>query len=357
MPQLLGLPDLIAASHVARQLFDARVHEGRTVIPDAMQRWARERFGDLDSVRFQQIVRVRNRFTLEEALFNPLRARRPLDRAPGDLDQMIAERLATDDIFAQPLLYTTADSFGRIQGRFCVSASNVAKYDGWHGLVIFDEPHPLRFDAARVQDYLGVALRWLATAHAADPAARYPLIIWNCLPRSGASLVHGHMQMSLAYEQHYSRIEWLRRAALAFASVYSEASCGPYFEALLQAHADLGLACYEHQGVRGYVSVTPVRNREVVLVAPSAGEALALALHACLRALIERQAVRAFNACIYLPPLATTREDWQGFPVLARLVDRGDPLNASSDLGAVELFASNVLSADPYDAARALSDP
>ena len=33
---------------------------------------------------------------------------------------------------------TPEDVFGRIRGRHCITASNVAKYDGFHAVVIFD---------------------------------------------------------------------------------------------------------------------------------------------------------------------------------------------------------------------------
>ena len=32
----------------------------------------------------------------------------------------------------------------------------------------------------------------------------------------------------------------------------------------------------------------------------------------------------------------------------ARLVDRGDPGNRTSDIGAMELYATSVIAADPY---------
>jgi hypothetical protein len=45
---------------------------------------------------------------------------------------------------------------------------------------------------------LDLAKQWFAKAHAYDPAARYPYLMWNCLWRAGGSIVHGHMQMTAA---------------------------------------------------------------------------------------------------------------------------------------------------------------
>lgn len=357
-----------------QRIFQATLTEGRAVVPPLLRHWAQQRFGDLAAIERQQVVRVRNLITLDEALFNPLRARRPIERRDGDLEREIAERLSADDLFADPWAMTTADPFGRISGRFCLSASNIAKFDGWHGLVIFDEPHPLRFGVDQVIDYLDVALRWLHAAHAADPAARYPLIIWNCLPRSGATIVHGHLQMTLTTQQHYAQVERWHRAALAYAQqlvVKDRADYLPadvqrgdsgsphfghlaYFADLLAVHTDLRLTCYDHDGVVGFASLTPARNREIVLLAAEAGPPLATALAMILRALIDGQGVRAFNVALYLPPLGETPEDWRGFTTIARVADRGDPLSRSSDLGAVEVFASNVITADPFEVARLL---
>ena len=48
---------------------------------------------------------------------------------------------------------------------------------------------------------------------------------------------------------------------------------------------------------------------------------------------------RAFNVAFYMPPLTKALEDWSGFPVVVHLVDRGDPANHTSDIGAMEAVA------------------
>ncbi|MFL5801410.1 MAG: hypothetical protein ACJ8CR_06670, partial [Roseiflexaceae bacterium] len=290
------------------------------------------------------------------------------------LDARIATALAGGDIFRDPLRDTTADLFGRIRGQFCVSAANVAKYEGWHGLLIFDEPHPLRFDAARLRDYLDTALRWLAAAHAQDAQAIYPLIFWNCLPKSGATQMHGHMQLALARGMHYARVELWRRAAQAYRAEYG----ARYFDDLFAVHQALGLAIPRDAGTRAFAHLTPLRNREIVLFAdhrppttdhrpPTTSspqrttdngqqttDALADTLYAVLRNLIDVQGMRAFNLALALPPLGPSSEDWSDFPILARLGDRGDPLAASSDLGASEIYATGCVTVDPFEVAAQL---
>lgn len=355
--RIAGLPaDLRRACD---RIFFVDVASGSAAPPAEMEEWIVRQFGALAAVRDQTIVKVVNRLTLEGALFNPLRALRPGETRADDaaLERYIAERLGAGDIFRDPLRDTTADIFGRVRGRYCVSASNVAKCDGWHGVVIFDEPHPLRFDRDRIRDYLDVAWRWIAAAHAEDSQARYPLIIWNCLPKSGATLMHGHMQIALGRGMPYARVEGWRRAAEA----YRARERSGYFEALFGVHQALGLAFPAPGGLRAFAHLTPLRNREVVLLGPSAPfapdhvAALADALYAALRGLIDGQGMRSFNAALALPPFDPDGAQWGDVPAFVRLVDRGDPLAASSDWGAIELFGTGCVVADPFEVAQGLA--
>lgn len=386
---ITSLPERVAALPDATRAACERIYTvqrgvGRMLPPPEMEPWLRERFGPLEAVREQTVVRVTNRLTLEGALFNPLRARRPAGDAVSDeaLAAWVAQELAGAD-FADPLRRTPADVFGRIEGRFCVTASNVAKYDGWHGLVVFAEGDPLRFTRAQLADYLDVGLSWIAAAHANDPQAVYPMITWNCLPKSGATIVHGHMQIALARGAHYARPELWRRAAERY-----RAECGgDYCDDLFAVHAGLGLALRVSGGVRGFVHLTPLRNREVVLfatedaertegetelkhdtgaeapqeAAPSEPAVLAVArkladpLYDVLRGLIDGQGVRALNMALALPPLAPTGEGWAGLPAVARVCDRGSPLSMRNDWGAMELYGTPVVTVDPFEVAARMT--
>ncbi len=355
------LPEHIAAlppanrARCERLFFIQRV-EGQTVIPSEMEAWVVSSFGSLDRVRRQTIVRVVNRFTLEGALFNPLRALRPAGKTISDaeLHAWIRAELNDLDFFAQPLQATTADIFGRIRGRFCVTASNVAKYDGWHGLVVFDEPHPLRFTRDQLTDYLEVALRWLEAAHQRDPQAIHPMIAWNCLPRSGATIAHGHLQVSLARGMHYTRPEIWRRAALQYGDV------ARYFADLVAVHADLNLLIADTSAGCTFAHLTPLRNREVVALLPYTSDSASLAerlsslIYPALRTMIDHHNVRSFNVGIALPPFTDDTGAWSGMPVIARLADRGPALSARNDWGAMELFATGCITVDPFEVAEAL---
>lgn len=110
---------------------------------------------------------------------------------------------------------------------------------------------------AHVRDYLDVAWRWIEAAHAADPQAVYPLITWNCLPKSGASLAHGHMQVALGRDMTYTRVESWWHAAIA----HHAASGRNYFDDLVLIHHALKLSLPERAGIARFAHLTPLRNR------------------------------------------------------------------------------------------------
>src|SRR3990172_1565644 len=121
---ILDLPSRVQALAVADRelfdrLFDVTVSEGRLRAPESMRGWMAERFGGAEAVERQTVVRVTNRWTLEEAVFNPLRARRP--KAPAREPPPAGE-----DSLARPLELTPEDTFGRIEGEHCLTAANVA---------------------------------------------------------------------------------------------------------------------------------------------------------------------------------------------------------------------------------------
>jgi len=66
--------------------------------------------------------------------------------------------------------------------------------------------------------------------------------------------------------------------------------------------------------------------------------------------------VSSFNVAFYLPPLASTEEDWSSFPVVVHVVDRGNLASRTSDMGAMELYAAPVISSDPFRVAHLLSE-
>src|SRR5262245_57593598 len=82
LDRVAGLPGPLR--HVCERLFSIDVVKGYTVPPAAMEGWVARQFGAVADVREQTIVKIVNRLTLEGALFNPLRARRPGESRTSD---------------------------------------------------------------------------------------------------------------------------------------------------------------------------------------------------------------------------------------------------------------------------------
>lgn len=321
---------------------------GKLRAPESMVGWITKSFGSLEKVEQQKIVKVTNVLTMEGALFNEIRASRPMDCKVDTGVRQIIENSAGDP-FCKPTEGTPADTFGRVTGSHSVTASNVAKYDGYHGLVIFNEHNPLQISAEAIADYFETGLEWAKKAQSEDPEAKYYFFMWNCLWKSGASIIHGHAQMTMTKGMHYPKVEALRRVFQSYKQTFG--TC--YFADLHKVHDSIGLGWEWDGGVKGLANLTPVKEKEIMLIAPKPGAHLYHAVHRVLEKYMGMCAI-SFNLALYLPPLAQANEDWAGFPAVARIVDRGDPNNKTADIGAMELYAANVIASDPFRVAEAV---
>ncbi|MFC1906113.1 hypothetical protein ACFLWJ_01345 [Chloroflexota bacterium] len=350
MSEIIDLDKIIDALEAEEKakflrLFRVCATEGQIRPPETMYDWIKAHFGSVEETLKQKVIRVTNLVTFEESLFNKLRADRPM--APKEYSEVVVGQ----DPFSDPEKYTPRDVFGRIKGKHCITAGNVAKYDGLHGVVIFNKSNPLKFTADQVADYLDTGLKWGLEAHKVDPEAKYYFFMWNCLWKAGASLVHGHAQVALTRHMHYAKIERRRRAAIAYKLQYGS----DYFDDLYEAHKAVGCGI-ERAGVKILSHLTPIKEKEVVLMSPQLNDALKEAVYVALSCLRDSFAVSSFNMVIQMPPIADVEEDWSDFPVIVRIVDRGNPESKVSDVGAMELYAASVIASDPFEVAEALKN-
>jgi hypothetical protein len=338
------------ARAAAERIFAVSSTVGRLDPPPEMRDWITKQFGSVDAVLAQKIVKVTNLVMLEGALFNDLRARRPLEVKGADEVRETIEK-SRNDPFCHPETGTPADTFGRIRGEHGITASNIAKYDGYHGVLVFDEHDPLApMDAEVIRDRLLTARRWALAANEEDPSSKYYFLIWNCLWRAGGSIVHGHMQMTTTRGMHYPRVEMLRRRSLEYDEQYGR----DYFDDLWLIHDALGLG-HERDGARVFAALAPIKESEVIILGrPGEDETSLAAAIAGVISAYRKQGVVAYNLALLLPPLNADGNDWRRFPPHARLVDRGDPANRTSDIGGMELYAASVVAADPFRLAELL---
>jgi hypothetical protein len=356
--RITDLPRLITdlphnQRELVERLYAVEAAEGEIIPPTEMEPWLVETFGSVEVALRQRIVRVMNRWTFEGATFNPLRARRPISSAGSAAGASVRQRIesARGDDFCDPERRTPAEVFGRVRVGRVSAASNVAKADGWHAVLIFDDHDPLALDAQGVTDLLGTAEAWVARIRERDTAARHLFLGWNRLWRAGASQVHAHAQVTLSAGMAPARVEGWRAAA----ERYRREMGGEYFADLAEAHRALGLAAKIGLVAR-FASLTPAKEREIVLLAPADTglSGIAATLAETLHVMLDDMGVQAFNVAVFGPPLGDVDERWVGFPMVVRLVDRGDPNSDASDVAAMEMFGSSVITSDPFEVARAL---
>jgi hypothetical protein len=161
--------------------------------------------------------------------------------------------------------------------------------------------------------------------------------------------------MLLGREMHYADVEKLRRAALLYQATFRT----NYFEDLFRVHRSVGAGFEREDGVRVIANLTPKKENEVLLIQPNVTtmtDALKDALYDVLACYRDKLGVTSLNVAVYQPPMDATEEDWVGFPVMVRIVDRGDPSSRTADFGTMELYAASVVSSDPFRLANALEN-
>ena len=325
------------------RLFYVDEKQGHLSVPDTFQQKVKDMFksypGGSESLHFvehQTIITIRNRITHEHSLFNRIRRYRPgyretlTEQELESLEKLIADSSGDGCDFCHPER-TAVDLFGQLQGEHCYVAANVAKYEKWHSLLISKEHSPIRFTLPAIKDYMKTAGRYFAEVHKKDPTAVAPHLMWDATGRASASQVHQHMQMSIN-THYYQRAEVLREQVLR----YGETFGANYFADMITVHDKLGLAIRRGQAAL-LVHLTPIKEREILVIGDSSSVAFAELLFAGLRSLIDGAGTRSFSAAIVFEHL----ENRSMMPAVARIIDRGAPGDVRNDVGAMEFFGSN----------------
>ena len=126
------------------------------------------------------------------------------------------------------------------------------------------------------------------------------------------------------------------------------------FDDLYAVHRDLGLA-FSDGNVRGLAYLTPIKEKEVLLLATEINQDLKVQIYQALCHYTQRLNVLSFNLALCMPPLSIPEhEDWSDFPILVRIVDRGGLGNRVTDFGGMELYAQSVIGTDPFFIAQNL---
>jgi hypothetical protein len=333
--------------------------EGTMIIPETFKDKALTYMGDkslpsseaLERIENQRILKIYNKWTGEGTVFNSLRAQRPgvvIENKSKKLENLIKETEKNCD-FCNPEKYTPEDPFGRIKGEHSITASNLAKYDVWSSLLIFRKHNPLDFNQGEISDYIDTAFNWFNRVYQYDSSYQFPFLVWNCLYKSGASQVHGHAQLLVTRDFPYAKIGNLYKAAHNYKDTYNK----DYFKDLYYLHQALGLA-NSKGNVKILVNISPIKEKEILIISPdrpSSSPDAKEVVYQVLRCYIDVLGVESFNLAIQCPPI-----NYENFPYIIKIVDRGKLFTKTADMGGMELYGSSVASEDPYMVMKALRE-
>lgn len=307
----------------------------------------------IERIRTQKVVKTYNKWTGEGSLFNSLRASRPgmkpeeRSQEQNKIHEYIEKSKESCD-FCEPEKYTPEDIFGRIQGKHCITGANIAKSDAWNSMIFFKKHNPLDFNLEELSDYIETGFKWFKKVNNYDKQFISPFFLWNCLPKAGASQVHGHAQVLMTDDIHYAKPQFLRKNFRNRMQLTGR----NYFKDIYNAHKALGLAL--DSDTNGFASITPIKEKEFIIISndnPSTSDGVKKAIYRVLRCYIDKLGVSSFNLVILSPPFGETF-----LPHMIRIVDRGSILKPTADMGSMELYGSSVISDDPYNIIKAVNE-
>lgn len=311
--------------------------------------------GSKPELNSQKIVRTFNRITYEQAKFNWMRASRPQTR--GDLSPIlvtIEEKRGMDDFCRFEEKTSKDPNFGRIYGKHCITAANLYPFSQHHAVQIFLEHDPLKLPTEEAfLDRLDVTEQWFWKTHQYDKNAIFPSYFQNQLAKGGASLwFHGHAQIELESDFHEGGMQKFIDIAKSYYDLYKQ----DYFADLFSVHRSVGLGI-SYGDCLIFPSLTPTKEKQVVLVAWELSEEVRKDIYRLYRCLIEDQGVVAFNFSIGYPPLVESRGANHRIPYIVSMIDRGDPTSYTADVGGSEFsltMKTSIIATDPYQVQKSL---
>ncbi|CAF0748762.1 unnamed protein product [Adineta steineri] len=303
----------------------------------------------IGQIKKQRIIKVYNRHTHEEMLYNYMRSQRPQSKNEQSADnytlQMMEESKKNCDFCGNNYLSSTAeDSFGRLERSLSYTAANTFKYDRWHTLIVSRNHDTLHLTEDEIGDMFELAQTWFQKVYSIESMYTCPEMIWDAMPKSGASQVHTHLQVSLGMDIYYGNIERTRQGARHYAQINQGRN---YFNDYLHIHHALDLTI-PIGDAHIILHLTPVKDLEVMVLGEKLDKDFYKALHLIFRSFVDDLKEYSFSFGMYLPPMNETSSNGHEMPVVCRLVFRNPITNLRSDMNGLDLYTSSVIGKDRY---------
>jgi len=305
----------LSKEKIFSQIFDYKVKE---IILNNLP----EKYSDFQK---QKLIFIKDKILEKEVIFNLSRKKRPLP--------VSETKIENQDPFCNYQNETPFDELGRLENEFSVIVGNLSKMADYHSLVIFKKHD---FDKLEENDFISainLAKSWFQQIKNFDKEIKTEILIWNYHFRSGASILHPHLQL-LAYIDIPLKVERLKEKLANYQKKYNNDYFEDYF--YLTSKANLGK---EENNLKIWVSLTPEKENGVNFY----GDIFqgAKILWQTLKKFLN-SGVQSFNL-FYLLDLG------YGF-----FVDRGEINKLNSDFGSLEIFGIKIVSSDPVKLAEVL---
>lgn len=155
------------------------------------------------------------------------------------------------------------------ENRFRVGSAcafpNLFPFGEFHAVVPLTQEHYLpldEFSSGQIEDGLKAALKYIREVHEDNPEVNYTTINWNCLPPSGASIIHPHFQILTDFDSHTMVKELLRQSR-----DYRERHGSNYWMDLKAIEREKGERFIGETGpVTWLTSFSPQGNNEVLAI-------------------------------------------------------------------------------------------
>ncbi|XP_059141635.1 uncharacterized protein LOC131929443 [Physella acuta] len=299
----------------------------------------------------QDVIHIISEFTHEHTIFNPLRDKRPVsppkESEESYFNTMLKESAESCD-FCKFKDFTAEHTFGRVESKHAFSASNIFKVDTLHAILALKKHDPIHWNLEEFLDLFELVNTWIAKANHNYSKARFPGVIWDVLPKCGASQVHPHLHVVLDFERHHGVQETWRRGAQEYYSIHKS----NYFSDLVDIYTALNLTVKYGSAV-AFASLVPKKDHEVVVISENPDTDFYTLLFFVLRGFIDDLHKMCFSLGIGLPAL-NTREG--RLPAYARVITRGYITDIRADMSSLELYLATNVNIDPYKTIEVVRD-
>ncbi|XP_068081499.1 uncharacterized protein [Anabrus simplex] len=284
----------------------------------------------------QMIFSLQDHYNHRFTVYNAVRGKRPATGSHKP-NKMFVSEPANDEKskcdFCHPLTMTAEDNFGRIYGKYSVSAANIFKLNKWHALFITKQHSLFNITEVEFIDLFNTAIKWFKTVNAMDHIARYPVLFWDMFPHAGASQMHVHVHGILGTNGYPGQFGDLFSMTKNFRS--KEHSY--YWTSVIKMHEALGLVLRFNKVV-ALAPLVPHRSHELWLISNEPCKELFQLLYYTVKMYQSGLSQFCFSMGGALPVPNQEFDPEKSLPSVIQIGTRGDCSSSVNDISSVELY-------------------